>query len=192
MELDIVVYEGVYPPAEDSYLLMDVIEIDDSDCVLEAGCGCGLITTAIARIAKCVVATDISRMALENTKRNLRKNTRRDNWNLVQANLLTPLKEIRNFSVILFNPPYLPVEDVRTELDHAFVGGKTGIEITIRFLKQARKRIQKDGVIYTIASSIADVDGLLKSIDNIGLKGEIVYRKRMFFEELLVLKAKPR
>ncbi len=190
--IDVTVYEGVYPPAEDSYLLMDAIEIDESDSVLEIGCGCGFITTAITKIAKNVVATDISRLALENAKQNLKANTARGNWSLLQANLLSPLRQTPEFSVILFNPPYLPKEDDGTNLDHAFIGGEEGIEITAEFLKQAIKRLSSDGLIYTIASSVANLDTLFRSIKALGLKCKIIKRKRMFFEEVLVLKIRRR
>lgn len=187
-DLDIVVYEGVYAPAEDSYLLIDSIEIDDSDSVLEIGCGSGVVTTAIARVASRVVATDISQLALRNTKRNLKANAEKCNWSLLQADLLSPLRRAHDFSVIVFNPPYLPQDAERTALDNAFIGGESGIELTTGFLKQAKQRIGEGDTVYTIASSIADVDGLLRYIGELDLQYEVIKRKRMFFEELLLLK----
>jgi release factor glutamine methyltransferase len=187
-DLDIVVYEGVYAPAEDTYLLMDSLEIDDYDYVLEIGCGSGLVTTAVARVASRVVATDISRLALKNTRRNLKVNTGRRNWSLLQTDLLSSFRNVHDFSVILFNPPYIPKDTERTALDSAFIGGESGIELTVEFLKQAKQRVCEDSTVYTIASSIADVDGLLRNIDELDLEYEIIKRKRMFFEELLLLK----
>ena len=70
---DFDVFDGVYPPAADTYLLLDTITIKPTDSVLDVGCGAGLATLVAASRALQVVSIDISLLAVRNTSENLRK-----------------------------------------------------------------------------------------------------------------------
>ncbi|MCK4995751.1 MAG: hypothetical protein KAR55_02585, partial [Thermoplasmatales archaeon] len=51
-------HSEVYDPAEDTYLLLDAIDIKKNDSVLEIGTGCGIIALECARIGANVICTD--------------------------------------------------------------------------------------------------------------------------------------
>jgi release factor glutamine methyltransferase len=82
---DIVVFDGVYPPSEDTYILVDSVTIKPDDVVLDVGCGAGLATLIAASTAWQVVSVDISLKAVKNTQENLRRNNLGTNVSMDQA-----------------------------------------------------------------------------------------------------------
>jgi len=91
------------------------------------------------------------------------------------------------FDIIVFNPPYLPLDerepkDSRT----ATTAGVLGNEIIIKFLKQAGNHLANGGKIFLITSSLS------KDIDFIafGYNAEVINEKKLFFEKLTVWELK--
>ena len=178
----------MYPPAEDTFLLIDAIDLDHDDILLDVGCGAGLLTLGAARIARRVVATDISLEAALNTQGNLERNGLELPCSVMQADLLGSLPPAAMFSVIAFNPPYLPYDDTSTAMDHAFVGGVKGTELTERFIHQAVRHLQRGGSVFVVSSSLANFKDLENVMVNCGLRIEIVASLSVFFEKIQVLK----
>lgn len=89
------------------------------------------------------------------------------------------------YDLIVFNPPYLP-EDSREPKDSkiATTGGKKGSEIINRFLRQAKKHLNKNGKIFLLTSS------LTKGVNLSSYGKRIIGRKKLFFEELFVWELK--
>ena len=187
-DLDFRVDSGVYAPAEDSFLLMDAIDLDRDDAFLDVGCGAGFLTLGAARIARRVVATDISLKAARNTLRNLRRNGLERPCSVMQSDLLGSIPPAALYSVIAFNPPYLPHDGTTTQMDHAFVGGVRGTEIAQRFIQQAVKHLQRGGSVFIVSSSLANIKNLKNVMVNCGLHIEIVGSLSVFFEKIQVLK----
>jgi release factor glutamine methyltransferase len=186
-DLDFRVDSGVYAPAEDTFLLMDAIDLNHDDVFLDVGCGAGLLTLGAARIARRVVATDISLEAARNTLRNLKRNGLVHPCSIMQSDLLSSIPPAALFSVIAFNPPYLPYDGTTTEIDHALVGGIKGTELSERFIKQAVKHLQRGGSIFIVSSSLANIKDLRNVMVNCGLHTEIVASVSIFFEKIQVL-----
>ena len=187
-DLDFRVDSGVYAPAEDTFLLMDAIDLNHDDVFLDVGCGAGLLTLGAARIARRVVATDISLEAARNTLRNLKRNGLVHPCSIMQSDLLSSIPPAALFSVIAFNPPYLPYDGTRTEMDHAFLGGVKGTELTERFIQQAVGHLQKGGSVFVVSSSLANIKDLKNVMVNCGLDIEIVASLSIFFEKIQVLR----
>ncbi len=187
-DLDFRVDSGVYAPAEDSFLLMDAFDLDHDDVFLDVGCGAGLLTLSAAGIARRVVATDISLKAARNTLRNLKRNGLEHRCSVMQSDLLGSIPPSALFSVIAFNPPYLPYDDTTTQMDHAFVGGVRGTEMAERFIQQAVRHLQRGGSVFVVSSSLANIKDLKNAMVNCGLHVEIVGSLSVFFEKIQVLK----
>ena len=91
-------------------------------------------------------------------------------------------KQIK-FDLIIFNPPYLPIDNREPkESQLATTGGKFGSEIINKFLNQAKNYSKPTTKIFLITSS------LTKEVNFEGYKKEIVGRKKVFFEGLIAWK----
>mgnify|MGYP006417735641 CR=1 FL=1 len=167
----------VYQPAEDSYLLADFLKKYFKENIVESyldmGTGSGILAeVGINAGIKTVVAADINPEAVKMAKEKGAKG--------VITNLFENIKE--EFSIISFNAPYLPL-DPREPVESrvATTGGIKGDEITIRFLKEAVKHLNKDGKIFLLVSSLTPMDRI-KNFNPV-----VVEKKRVFGEDLLVL-----
>jgi release factor glutamine methyltransferase len=172
----------IYEPAEDSYLLSDILKKQipkllkkNPDLkILEIGSGSGiqLQTLSQLRIKKeNIFSSDINQSALSQCTKL--------GFNCIKSDLFENVKG--KFDVIIFNPPYLPYN--KKEPEHSRLsttGGKSGSEIINRFLKQAGNHLNSDGKIFLLTSS------LTKKINFKGYKKKIIGRKKLFFEELKV------
>ena len=139
--LKIKVYPQVYDPAEDTFQLLESIEIALGDDLLEIGCGSGIISLYFAKKGVKVVSSDISSYAVENTMENyeINKDKIKGTVDVRTGDLFKPIKQNENFDVIVFNPPYLPTENkdiIKDEIwyNKAINGGKDGLKYTKKFI----------------------------------------------------------
>ena len=184
---NITVFPGVYPPSEDTYLLLDTLDFRQDDEFLEVGCGAGLITLTAAKRTRSIVSVDSSLEAVRNTLENLKRNDLYNDCHVIESDLLGALAPSVKFSLIVFNPPYLPVDDEQTDLDHALVGGHAGTELTQRFIRQAANHLLRKGRVFVVVSNLADIDSIRKTMNECGFTVEMVSEKSLFFEKIQVL-----
>jgi release factor glutamine methyltransferase len=185
---NIITDDGVYPPSEDTFLLVDTVTVEPHDRVLEVGCGSGYTTVVVSRVVDNLVALDISLEAAKNTRDNMERNGLGHRGCVFQADLLQALQPDAMFSVIMFNPPYLPRDGDATALDHALVGGEKGVETTLAFVEIASRHLSNGGSIFVIASSLADVDLVRERMSDLGLDVTVAGEREFFFETLYVLR----
>jgi len=185
---NITVFSSVYPPSEDTYLLLDTVEIRPDDAFLEVGCGAGLITLAAAKKTRSVVSVDVSLEAVRNTLENLKRNDLYNTCHVIESDLLSAIAPSVKFSLIIFNPPYLPQDDECTDLDHALIGGQAGTELTQRFVRQAVGHLVSKGRLFVVVSNLADIDSIQQTMNECGLVVDVVSEKSLFFEKIQVLK----
>jgi HemK-related putative methylase len=183
-----IVFPDVYPPSGDTYLLLDSIHVTPNDDFLEVGCGAGLITLKGAEMAQSAVSIDVSLDAVRNTSENLKRHGLDQKCAVFQSDLLTSFDPLVKFSLIVFNPPYLPNDDMSTSLDHALIGGLTGAEVTQRFILQAVDHLTEGGQVFVVVSSLADSGAIWKTMSECGLRVERVSEEPLFFEKIQVLK----
>ncbi|OUC47531.1 hypothetical protein D917_06883 [Trichinella nativa] len=145
----------VYPPSEDSYLLLEAIQLDWEKIktlkpviCLEIGCGSGVIACSVAKSLQSgavVFATDISQIAIEVTKVNVEQNNIDKIFCPVVADLISPLYDrlLNSVDLLLFNPPYIPRLsdfDDTDELSSTWCGGgPEGTDILRRIFFQLHK-----------------------------------------------------
>ena len=147
-------FEGVYEPAEDSWLMSRHIP-KFKGSVLEIGCGSGIISIHLAQRGNQVTAIDINPKAVEATKFNTKNNNLE--VEVLEGDMFTPVQG-RKFGTIVCNPPYLPPADEYDdpELELAVEGGPTGTEFTTQLLSLANDYLESNGSIYMILSSRMD------------------------------------
>ncbi len=184
-------HSEVYDPAEDTYLLLDAIDIKKNDSVLEIGTGCGIIALECARIGANVICTDINPIAVELVKKNYMMNQSllNGNFDIRLGDLFFPLLSSESFDVIIINPPYLPIkkdEHVGGWYDVALNGGKFGLDVTKRFIEGLSKFLNKNGKAYFIFSSLSDKKKLDQVIKKNKLDSEIILNKKFDDETLSV------
>ena len=172
-------FEGVYEPAEDSWLMVDYLPFFKGS-VLEIGCGSGIISINLAKRGNQVTAVDINPKAIESTKINSKKNN--VELEIIEGDMFSKLKN-RKFDTIVCNPPYLPPTDRYNdpELSLAVEGGATGTEFTLKLLKEANNFLQKNGSIYIIQSS-------RMSEFKTEWSKEIIRQEKYFFERLSLVR----
>ena len=169
-------FEGVYEPAEDSWLMVNHLpEIKES--VLEIGCGAGIISVHLASKGAQVTAVDLNPKAVEATRFNSMNNGVK--IEVLEGDMFAPV-EGRRFGTIVCTPPYLPPSDEKYEdsdLALAVEGGPTGTEFISRFLSDAPEHLEENGSIYLITSS------RMKNLET-GWKRQIIHQEKFFFERL--------
>jgi len=171
----------IYQPAEDSYLLAkEVKKYSKGRKVLDVGAGSGILSkTALESGAKSTIALDISPEAVSFLKS--------QGLSAVQSDLFSNIKE--KFDLIVFNPPYLPKdkrEDKASQL--ATTGGKKGDEIILKFLKNVKSHLNKDGVTLILVSSLTPKKRICSILKKQELSYSIVSSSKLFMEKLEVWK----
>lgn len=179
----------VYPPAEDTFLLIDNLMVESSDNVLEIGTGTGLVSISASFKCREVTSTDINPYAIKCAKNNIKLNAR-DNITVIESDLFENIND--EYDLILFNTPYLPVieeEHVDDDYSKAWDGGENGREVIDKFIKEAPQYLKKDGKIQLVQSSFSDNEKTIEYFEKIGFEAEITAILHMFFEDITLITA---
>jgi len=176
--------DQVYPPAEDSYLLLRaaLAEVRPTDRVLEVGTGSGYVAAGLLGRAAAVVATDINPHAVACARGRGVAAIRTDLFSGVSG----------PFDLILFNPPYLPTApDERMDdwLEYALDGGPTGRVVIERFVADAGRVLAPFGRILLLVSSLTDLDEVRDLFARQGFVSFVVDTEALEDETLYVLRA---
>ena len=175
----------IYEPEEDSYLISEVLrkeipkilKINSRLKVLEIGCGSGINLQTIKEAGvnkKNILGSDINNIAVRHCI-NL-------GFNCIKSDLFNKIPK-QKFDLIIFNPPYLPMDKNEAESSRtATTGGKMGNEIAIRFLKQAGNYLAENGEIFLITSSLSENVNFIR----LGYKPKEISYEKLFFEKLSV------
>ncbi|MGI6471787.1 MAG: HemK2/MTQ2 family protein methyltransferase [Candidatus Methanomethylophilaceae archaeon] len=179
---DILIDESpdVYPPSEDSLLLIRSFDVTPGEKVLELGCGSGIVSLHCAKAGAVVTAGDLNPSAVRLTKKNGEKNNL--NVNVVLTDVYDSVDG--KFDTVVFNLPYLPVDD-DLPLAEAWSGGEDGLGPLPRVLEGIHDRGNDGWRIVVVVSSLMDeerLDSLLAPY-RVTVLGELP----LFFEKLRVL-----
>jgi len=182
------VAKNVYEPAEDTFLLADNLDVRKGERVLELGTGCGLLAMLAAKVGVQVVATDITPAALKCARANAVKHRVGDRIDFRLGDLFEPVVG-EHFDLMIFNPPYLPVEPEEAlcgPLDRAWEAGPDGRRIIDRFLCELPNHLTPNGRVLFVQSSLANISKTLRVLKTSGFKVNTIHKK-LPFEELFLL-----
>lgn len=119
---------------------------DSGKAVLDMGCGhVGLLAQYVKKTkpSVSVVAADIYPEFVENAESNARANGL--SVSFTQSDLYESVGG--KFDFILFNPPYVPLKDVKQDYPRSVYGGIEGTDTIQRFLAESRDHLTFDGRI---------------------------------------------
>ena len=174
-------HPDVYPPSEDSILLIESLDVREGERILEVGCGSGVVSIHCARNGCSVVSVDINPFAVELTRANYGLNglvgdvRESDVYSNVNG----------RFDTIVFNLPYLPTEDDIGPISKAWDGGPDGMGPLPELLEKSSDHLLPDGRVVVIVSSLMDKDALDRTLS--GLDVKVLGELPLFFEVLRVL-----
>jgi release factor glutamine methyltransferase len=194
-------FDHVYEPAEDSFLLLDTLSSaseteflskrfsvkEPPPLVVEVGIGSGVILAFVTAWSKTIfgrrdvvtLGTDLNSFACRAAKTTVEsaaKDAGKTSGTLsdtIIADLTAPIRS-SSVDVLIFNPPYVPTEELPNLAEHeayneeaiaaskafdrdshllalSYAGGKDGMETTDRLLEQLPDVLHKDrGVAYVL------------------------------------------
>ena len=178
--LDIDLLPEVYSPSDDSFILLEILELSPGETFLEMGSGSGLVSVHAAKAGARVVAADINPNAVACTRRNASRND--VGVEAIESDLFEKIPGV--FDVIAFNPPYLPQEATSTSwMERSWSGGGEGSVVAVRFMEQAWMHLAPRGRIFTILSSLGGVTSVLKAAKE-RYDSQMLIEKHMFFESI--------
>jgi len=171
--------ERVYPPREDTFLLLDCVSEVEGKGVLEIGCGTGIIALHCALAGAEVTAVDINPYAVSCAKENAERNGLE--VKVVHSDLFLDVEG--RFDLIVFNPPYLPGDD-KGDIERSWAGGEEGVQVLERFLTEAPEHLAKGGEMLVLLSDTMHQAPLTCILSQ--YQRERLASRKLFFEELWV------
>ncbi len=166
-----------YQPSEDTFFIASNIENEKGISALDVGSGSGYLTRMLSEQFDFVVGTDINFDVL--------KNQTYKTSNIICCNGTDAISS--EFDFIVCNLPYLATDEV---LDVATDGGLEGFEIPKKIFDSVVMNIKKGGKFVFVTSSLSNYQKLIDYAEKLGLKPKIIAKKKLFFEELILVEAK--
>ena len=208
---------NVYEPSEDTFLLIDALEIELENLfnnnyfknmgkitTIELGCGNGLVSCCFLYKIKSLginsiihhFCIDVNKDAINLTKRLLSKYNLNQNVTFIESDLFNNINKKEVFDIIIFNPPYVTTDKEEYEralkekdIYAAWAGGNKGSETIYKFVKELKGRISPKGIIFLLLSKENEYNMIINNIkDKYDLKLELLMRKVFKNEKLAVFK----
>ncbi len=178
--IDIAEDPEVYPPSDDSILLIESLDVIPREKVLEVGCGSGVVSIHCAKNGCYVTAVDVNPRAVELARRNSVANG--TDIRVLESDVYGNVDGV--FDTIVFNLPYLPVDEEGL-LAKAWSGGPDGLGPLPRLLEGAPDHLIPGGRVVVVVSSLTEPRALEEALK--GYEVRTIGEQRLFFERLSVL-----
>lgn len=162
-----------YIASEDSALLRRALSEYSGGSCLEIGAGnAGALVEMSARFST-TVGTDLVRPAMIDWKK--------AGVEFVLADGASCIRSF-TFDLVAFNPPYIVAE---VGADPAVEGGE-GLEVPLKFLREALRVVKPDGKVMMLLNDDAELSKFNEVCAGSGFRLQRVASRRVFFEELSV------
>jgi len=197
-------FDNVYEPAEDSFLMLDALELEldkirllKPTICIEVGSGSGVVMTALAKAlgpSTCsYITTDINPLAARATDRTAQHNG--VSLQVVNCDLLFPLSTRLHGQVdlLIFNPPYVPTDEVEdfdstSPIALSWAGGKKGRRVMDRLFPVVSDLMSSSGLFYLLIVRENDEQEINQLMLLYGWTGSTILERRAGPEFLKVLK----
>jgi release factor glutamine methyltransferase len=166
-----------YEPAEDTFFLADWIQNEKGKAALEIGSGSGYLTKILEKNFELVVATDIDYSTLATQEQKLQNSICCSGADALGA----------KFDLIICNLPYLPSENI---VDRTVDGGPEGLQVPLEIIKSASQHLAAGGKMLYLTSTLANYEKLIQETKSLGFDVQILAKKKLFFEELIIVQAR--
>ncbi|MDE1842754.1 MAG: methyltransferase [Thaumarchaeota archaeon] len=168
-----------YIPADDSFFLEDYIKNQQGHFALDIGTGSGILAKSLSENFDLVVATDINMHALDYAHKYVE--------NCICCNAADALQP--SFDLVVCNLPYLPSDDIN---DIAVDGLDDGVPVPSMIMTSAGQVVKSGGKMILLTSSLANYEILSSLAKSLGFDVSIGAKKRLFYEDLVILECKKR
>jgi release factor glutamine methyltransferase len=165
-----------YVPAEDTFFLADHIKDEKGTSALEIGTGSGYLSKILERNFELLISTDIDFHSLRTQDQKTQNGICCMGADALGA----------KFDLIVCNLPYLPSEKI---IDRTVDGGPEGLEVPLGIIKSANLCLRPGGKMLYLTSSLANYEKLIKITESIGFEVKVLAKKKLFFEELIIVQA---
>lgn len=165
---------GYYQPAEDSFFMAEFLENENGVSAIDIGTGSGILAGVLSKNFDLVVATDINTDSLKQAIKTVE--------NCVCCNSADAMGH--KFDLAVCNLPYLPSDKIE---DPTVDGLEEGLGVPTSIIESASRIIRKNGKLIFLTSSHANYLELIERTKSFGFSVTIMARKKLFFEELLLV-----
>jgi len=186
------VAQEVYPPSDDSFLMLEALQRDSEKyppptICLEVGPGSGILLKGATRLwpqAVCI-GSERSSFASEVSQRMNPKAL------IIQSSLASGLRLDNQVDVGIFNPPYVVTPESEMEGDGisiSWAGGENGRAVLDAFIPLIPRLLAPGGRWYVCGIRENDVSSLKELIGLYGLNPEVILERTCGIEDLWVIK----
>jgi SAM-dependent methyltransferase len=189
---EVVVEPGVFVPSSTSKVLAEALRVDAGDVVVDAGCGCGVLSLVAAKLgAAKVIGTDASVIAVDCSTANAARLGLSDVVEFRSGHLLTPLQGVRA-DVVIADVSGIPdaVAQVTGWFPDGKGGGRTGAELPVEMLEQVADYLAPGGRVYLPTGTIQDDAAILAAAHEVfGAAMEPVAKKEFPLPDVVATSA---
>ena len=177
----------IYEPREDSILILKQIKFHAHGNVLDIGTGTGLLAFEAARSADKVIGIDVNEDALQ-FARAQQKRLKLKNITFIPSDLFAYFKDHpMRFDLIIFNPPYLPLDEAEPEESRlATTGGVKGYELLEKFFAEAGDHLMHTGKILVLFSTLTGKDKIHDIMEKNAFSFQKLDEEELFGETIFV------